>query len=116
MRVVSTYFIVFVNDMDRATAFYKDAIGAHIGFSSPEWTSLTVAGTAIGLHGGADTARREIGLGFDVDDLDEVCAAVVASGGSVVMAPEQRSDEGITIAKVADTEGNVFSLTLAGNH
>jgi lactoylglutathione lyase len=115
MTVVSTYFIVMVSEMDRATAFYRDAFGADVKFASPYWTSLTIAGTAIGLHHGGDGTAREIGLGFDVDDLDATCAAVTAAGGAVVNAPEDRPQEGITIAKVADTEGNQFSLTLARN-
>ena len=113
MTVISTYLMVMVADMDRATAFYSDAFGADVKFASPYWTSLTIAGVAIGLHHGGEDATREIGLGFDVDELDAACALVIAAGGSVVKPPEQRPQEGITIATVADTEGNQFSLTLA---
>ena len=113
MTVVSTYFMVMVADMDRATAFYRDAFGADVKFASPYWTSLTIAGVAIGLHHGGEATTREIGLGFDVDDLDTTCGAVTASGGTVVKPPEHKPQEGITIATVADTEGNQFSLTLA---
>ncbi len=113
MAVVSTYFMVIVADMDRATAFYRDAFGANVKFASPYWTSLSIAGVAIGLHHGGDAETREIGLGFDVDDLDAACAGVTAAGGTVVKAPEHRPQEGITIATIADTEGNQYSLTLA---
>jgi predicted enzyme related to lactoylglutathione lyase len=116
MTVVGTYFVIYVNDMDRATAFYKDALGAHVGFSSPEWTSLSIAGTSVGLHAGADTNERIIGFGVDVDDLDAACSAVTACGGRLIDAPQELPEEGITIAKVADTEGNVFSMTLPGDH
>ena len=54
MTVVATYFMVIVADMDRATAFYRDAFGADVKFASPYWTSLTIAGVAIGLHHGGD--------------------------------------------------------------
>src|SRR5262245_47418861 len=101
MQVLSTYCVIYVNDMDRATAFYKDALGAHVGFSSPEWTSLTIAGSAIGLHGGADTNERVIGFGVDVEDLDAACKEIVATGGRVVEAPTSRPEEGPAIAKVA---------------
>jgi predicted enzyme related to lactoylglutathione lyase len=113
MAVVSTYFMVMVADMERATAFYRDAFGADVKFASPYWTSLQIAGVAIGLHHGGDESRREIGLGFDVDDLDAACALVSGAGGGIVKAPEHKPTEGITIATVADTEGNEFSLTLA---
>jgi predicted enzyme related to lactoylglutathione lyase len=113
MKVVSTYFMVMVADMARATAFYRDAFDADVKFESPYWTSLQVAGVAIGLHHGGDDTPREIGLGFDLDDLDAGCTRVTAAGGRVVKAPEHKPTEGITIATVADTEGNEYSLTLA---
>ena len=109
------YFVVYVADMDRATKFYEETFDALVGFRSPEWTSLRIAGVSIGLHGGSDTTPRSIGLGFDVDDLDGACAAVARAGGAVVKAPEKRADAGITLAEVVDTEGNQFSLTLAGH-
>jgi predicted enzyme related to lactoylglutathione lyase len=69
------------------------------------------------LHGGADTAARKIGLGFDVDDIEGACRAVVEAGGAVVKPPEHKPEEGgITLAEVADTEGNHFSLSLANAH
>ena len=116
MTVISTYFMVMVAEMDRATAFYRDAFDADVKFASPYWTSLTIAGVAIGLHHGGDAEMREIGLGFDVDELEATCALVTAAGGSVVKPPEHKPQEGITIATVADTEGNQFSLTLAQKH
>ena len=36
--------MVMVADMDRATAFYRDAFAADVKFASPYWTSLTIAG------------------------------------------------------------------------
>jgi predicted enzyme related to lactoylglutathione lyase len=113
MTVVSTYFMVMVSDMERATAFYRDAFGAEVKFASPYWTSLQIAGVAIGLHHGGGAQSREIGLGFDVDDLDAACASVERTGGRIVKPPEHKPTEGITIATIADTEGNEFSLTLA---
>ena len=99
--------------MERAIAFYEGAFGADVKQQSPEWSELTVAGATLGLHGGGDDVERETGLGFDVDDIDAACDAVISAGGRVVKAPERRPDEGITIATVADTEGNLVSVTLA---
>jgi predicted enzyme related to lactoylglutathione lyase len=116
MGVRETYFVVYVADMDRATRFYTAAFGADVKFASPHWTSLRIAGTAVGLHPGAEGATRKIGLGFDVDDIDAACAAVEAAGGKVVVRPEHKPEDGITIGTIADTEGNELSLTLAGEH
>jgi predicted enzyme related to lactoylglutathione lyase len=113
MAVVGTYFFVYVADMDRATAFYRNAFGADVKFASPNWTSLSIAGVAIGLHHAGPDDPGPIGLGFDVDDIGGACQTVEAAGGRVVKAPEARPEEGITIATLADTEGNEFSVTLA---
>ena len=113
MAVVGTYFVVYVTDMDRATAFYQNAFGADVKFASPHWTSLTIAGVQMGLHYADPEDVGPIGLGFDIDDMDAACQAVESAGGRVVKAPEARPEEGITIATVADTEGNEFSVTLA---
>ena len=116
MRVTGTYFIVYVSDMDRATAFYRDVFGADVKFASPHWTSLVIAGVSVGLHPGAEGATRISGLGFDVDDIEAACAIVAESGGRVVKPPEHKADEGgITLATVADPEGNEFTLSLAGS-
>jgi predicted enzyme related to lactoylglutathione lyase len=114
VKTVGTYFIVYVTDMERATRFYSDVFDAEVRFASPHWTSLTIAGVQIGLHPGAEDAHREIGLGFDVDDLDAAGAEITAAGGRVVKPPEYRPMERITIGTVADTEGNEFTITLPG--
>jgi hypothetical protein len=56
----SAYFVVYVADMDRATAFSRDALGVEVGFSSPDWTSLAIGSTAVGLHGGADGTQTTL--------------------------------------------------------
>ena len=114
MRTVGTYCIVYVDEMERATRFYTDVFGAEVRFASPDWTSLVVAGAQIGLHGGGRGEHHECGLGFDVDDIEAACAAARAAGGAVVREPEFKADEGgITLATIADTEGNELSLSLA---
>ena len=114
MKVVATYFIVYVADMDRALAFYRDVFDGTVNFESPHWSSLVIAGTNVGLHPHREGDGPQVGLGFDCDDLDEVCAAVEKAGGTVVKAPERREMERITIATVADTEDNEITLTLPG--
>lgn len=44
------YVIVFVRDMERATAFYRDAIGLELGEASPGWTEFKLEGTTLALH------------------------------------------------------------------
>jgi predicted enzyme related to lactoylglutathione lyase len=115
MTTITPYFMVMVADMDRAVAFYRDALDANVGFASPDWSSLTIGGVMIGLHGGGDGTPRAVGLGFDIDDLDAVCAAIEKAGGTIVSPPVHKPEEGITLGEARDTEGNVFSITLAGH-
>lgn len=107
MRVEEMFFSIYVNDMDRAAAFYVDVLGATVDFASPTWSSLVIAGIRVSL------VLREhepspIGLHFIVDDVALACAAVVRSGGQVAAATE--ASHGTVIAEVSDSEGNAFTL------
>jgi lactoylglutathione lyase len=42
MRV--SYAIVFVSDMQRSVAFYRDVIGLPLQFQSPGWTEFATEG------------------------------------------------------------------------
>ena len=111
MTVTKAYFMLFVVDMDRAVAFYREGVGLEVRFVSPEWSELAWRDATVALHGGAtSTEQRVTGLGFEVDDLDAACKQVAAAGGTIVTAPRDRPGEPIRLADVADTEGNVFSF------
>ena len=111
MKVTKTYFMLMAADVVRAASFYKTALGLKSGgYESPEWTELMQNGTTVALHHGGGTTTRETGLGFYVDDIDAACNAVAAAGGKIQKAPVARAEEGINLATVVDTEGNVFSI------
>ena len=98
-------------DVVRGASFYKKAFGLKPGgYESPEWTELAQNGATVALHHGGSSTERDTGLGFYVDDIDAVCAAVVMAGGKIVRRPEARTEEGITLATAVDTEGNRFSI------
>lgn len=48
MRV--SYAIVFVSDMKRSVAFYRDVIGLPLRFDSPEWSEFATDGATLALH------------------------------------------------------------------
>ena len=48
MRV--NYAIVFVSDMKRSVAFYRDVIGLPLKFDSPEWSEFSTDGATFALH------------------------------------------------------------------
>src|SRR3970040_828420 len=53
MRV--SYAIVFVSDMKRSVAFYRDVIGLPLKFESPGWTEFETEGATLALHAGEKT-------------------------------------------------------------
>lgn len=48
MRV--DYVIVFVSDMKRSTAFYRDVIGLPLKFESDGWTEFATEDATLALH------------------------------------------------------------------
>ena len=102
--------MVMVAQMDRAVHFYADAFAATVKLHSPYWSELVLAGATVALHPGRTGGDRDTGLGFEVDDLDAALATATSLGGRVVDPPRDRPAEGIRIAQLADTEGNVISV------
>jgi predicted enzyme related to lactoylglutathione lyase len=110
MHVSETFFSVGVRDMPRATAFYVVALGATMVFATPGWTSLRIAGVRLGLALSPEHTPGRVGLHFAVADLAVARAEVERAGGRLVTAPTEVAP-GVIISDLADTEGNVFTLT-----
>lgn len=110
MPVFAAYTLVFVRDMGRAVAFYRDALGLAVRITSPAWSEMEIAGTTIALHPGADGGTRETPLGFKVLNIDAVANAIVTAGG-FIHAPKSQAQGEPAIIKAGDTEGNVFFLS-----
>jgi lactoylglutathione lyase len=49
------YAIVFVSDMKRSVAFYRDIVGLPLKFESPHWSEFATEGATLALHA-AETA------------------------------------------------------------
>ena len=69
MSVIEVFFAVEVANMERATAFYVNALGATVAFASPGWSSLRIAGVRIGLALNPMHEGGRTGLHFAVSDL-----------------------------------------------
>lgn len=110
MPVFAAYTLVFVKDMNRALAFYRDALGMDVRVSSPTWSELEIAGATVALHVGREGPEREVPLGFKVLNIDHVANAVVAGGG-FIHAPKRQAAGEPAIMKAGDTEGNIFFLS-----
>lgn len=112
--VSETFFSLGVRDMERAVLFYSNALGASTRWSSPQWSSLELAGVRIGLFSNSEHAGGRVGLHFAVTDLAAACTSVAGKGGREVV-PASEVAPGVLVAEVADSEGNIFSLQQANS-
>ena len=119
MRI--NYTIVFVSDMERSVAFYRDVVGAPLKFESPEWTEFATAGATLALHKSdgpppdGDMRRSkspgQCRPGLQVPDLDVFHDRMVEN--NVVCVQEPTVSFGARIAQYVDPDGLVFSVSEA---
>jgi len=116
MRV--SYAIVFVRDMQRSTAFYRDVVGLPLRFESPQWTEFETGDATLALHhsdapAGPDddpdhlpAGRCRPGLG--VPDLDAFHRRMVEHGVRCLREP--KTEFGARLAQYVDPDGLVLSV------
>jgi lactoylglutathione lyase len=117
MRV--NYAIVFVSDMKRAVAFYRDVVGLPLKFESPGWTEFATDGATLALHAserpGAETddphkvPAGRCRPGLSVADLDEFHKRMVANGVTCLQEPKEVF--GARIAQYVDPDGLGISVS-----
>jgi lactoylglutathione lyase len=112
------YALVFVSDMERSVAFYRDVLGWPLTCQSPERTVLASEGTTLALHyasrpSGAAAVQGEIAgrcqLGFWVEDVEAFHRAMVARGTFCIQPPTEDAS-GAKLAVYADPDGLPFSV------
>ncbi len=112
------YIVVYVSDMQRSTAFYRDVLGLSLKFTSPGWTEFNTGSTTIALHTTGDQqlpphqGRPPAGqahLGFVVDDLQSVYEELKAQDVHFSLSP-QKQPSGLTLAVLHDPDGLGITL------
>lgn len=105
------YAIVFVSDMTRSIAFYRDVLGLPLKFESPHWSEFANEGSTIALHpASAENPAGTCQLGFSLEGgLDTFHEKLAAQGVKVIMAPRDEQF-GIRQAVCADPDGLLFTL------
>ena len=117
MRV--SFSIIFVSDMARSVAFYRDVVGLPVRFETSHWSELGESeGTAIALHlsrapdepleMNEDLEAGRCRPGFEVADMDEFHVRMTEHGVPCVQEP--RDVFGSRVAQYADPDGLVFSV------
>src|SRR5437667_2198510 len=96
MRV--SYAIVFVSDMQRSVAFYRDVLGLPLKFESPGWTEFATEGATLALHlstglsGAQDDPKQtpagRCRPGLSVPDLDAFHKRMTASNVPCIQEPK----------------------------
>jgi predicted enzyme related to lactoylglutathione lyase len=112
------YVNVFVSDLKRAVAFYRDTLGlplqfeeAKFGYASfaPEGIRLGLAAVDPSAPDSTSLVGRHTGVGLGVPDLDAAHRQLSAKGVRFTMAPT-RQPWGGYMATLADPDGNIFYL------
>jgi lactoylglutathione lyase len=112
-----SHAIVFVSDMARSVAFYRDVLGLRLRFESHKWTEFETPGMTLALHL-ADAPSHSTAspdaipagqchLGFAVEDIDAFHEEMVAKGVPCLQPP-QEEDFGGRLAGYADPDGQPF--------
>jgi len=112
------YLIVYVSNMQRSVAFYRDVLGLPLKFSSPGWSEFNTGATTVALHTTGDAklpphqGRPPAGqaqLGFLVDDLQAVYESLKAQDVFFSLSP-QKQVSGVTLAVMHDPDGLGITL------
>ncbi len=109
-----SHAIVFVSDMARSIAFYRDVLGLPLGFESAEWTEFETPESTLALHladvpGNAAAISADAipagqcHLSFAVEDIDAFHEEMVAKGVTCLQPPEVE-DFGGKLAGYADSD------------
>ena len=116
MRV--NYAIVFVSDMKRSVAFYRDVIGLPLKFDSPEWSEFATDGATFALHRAEKPADAAEGTelpaghcrpGLSVPDLDAFHLRMVEH--QVICTQQPKDLFGAKIAQYLDPDGLAISVS-----
>ncbi|HEY7415292.1 MAG TPA: VOC family protein [Ktedonobacteraceae bacterium] len=112
------YIVIYVSDMERSTAFYRDILGLPLRFTTPGWTEFDLGSMKLALHrSGVGAAPEQPGrppagvahLAFVVQNIQSVYEDLQARGAHFSMAPEKQVT-GNTLAVLHDPDG--FGITI----
>jgi predicted enzyme related to lactoylglutathione lyase len=105
-----SYVMKFVDDMDKAVAFYRDTLGLTLRVASPDWSEFETGQTTLALHLASDThPAGGCQIGFSVEDIDAFFQEKGAAG--VVFTRPPAMLHGTKLADFVDSEGAEVSVS-----
>jgi len=106
------YAIQFVDDMERAVAFYQDVLGLPLKLQSPYWSEFATGPTGLALHQSSPAnPAGKVQLGFSVPDLAAFHERLSTAGVVFTQAPTRQ--EGSLLARFLDPQGCEISVSEA---
>jgi lactoylglutathione lyase len=112
------YAIVFVSDMQRSLAFYRDVLQLPLRFESPHWSEFATGDATLALHAGAagaapdaDPLQTPAGRckpGFAVADLDAFHRRMLEQNVRCIQPPKDVF--GARIAQYLDPDALAISV------
>ena len=111
MKVERLKYVIWAADMNRAVNFYTTVFSGTILKQNDIISEVSISNGVIGIHGGGEGSRTWTGLSFQVPDVLEGAAEVVAAGGLLTREPQPENGEPPHLAMCVDTEGNEIMLT-----
>ena len=118
MRI--NYVIVFVADMKRSVAFYRDVLGLPLRFETPDWTEFSTGEATLALHAIGDLPSEAperasttgwVRHGISVPNLDEFHQTMIQRNVTCVQEP--KNVFGARIAQYTDPDGLTFGVAEA---
>ena len=111
MNVERLKYVIWAADMQRAVDFYSRVFGGTVLKRNEIISEVGICGGVIGIHGGGEGKRTWTGLSFQVPDVIEGAAEIVAAGGQLKQEPQTEDGEPPHLAMCVDPEGNEIMLT-----
>ena len=96
--------IVYTQDMERATAFYRDVLGLEPDFESRRWTTFRTGSCTFALHAGSEAPDPT----FEAADAGTERERLRAAGVEVTEIREPVA--GVRVFDARDPDGNRFSI------
>lgn len=116
MNVERLKYVIWAVDMNRAVNFYATVFGGKVLKQNEIISEVEICGGVIGIHGGGEGGRTWTGLSFQVPDVIDGAAEIVAAGGSLTREPQPENGEPPHLAMCVDPEGNEIMLTRKRSH
>lgn len=105
---------IVCKDVGRATAFYRDVLGARFLFGAgPQLSFFDVGGTRIMLSPAEGEANGTSVLYYFVNDVESVASTLTERGVAFVNAPHmiaKMPDHELWLAEFRDSEDNFLAL------